>query len=245
MSFHKEPSSNQSTVPQPLVLLPGFMLDESLWDEVAPRLGEDAPVCRLPLAPGTTIEEIAAGIANAAPERFVLVGFSLGGYVARKVAELYPHRVAALVLVATSLRDETDERANARRRLVSIMNAATFHGLSAASIAGSLHPERRGDKALVARIRGMGNRLGYEALAVQSGLRRDGIAAASLACPTLVIAAAQDPLRTAQESRELAAAIPSATLVVIEDSGHMLPLEQPGALAGAIKEWLGSHEGLS
>src|SRR5690348_14100790 len=137
----------------PLVLLPGFMLDESLWDEVAPLLEAVAPVYRLRLEPGATTEEIAHGIANGAPERFVLVGFSLGGYIARKVAELYPQRVAALVLVATSLNPDTGERAKARQDLVRLMNAANFRGLSMASIASSLHPERRADKGLVNRIR--------------------------------------------------------------------------------------------
>jgi pimeloyl-ACP methyl ester carboxylesterase len=79
----------------------------------------------------------------------------------------------------------------------------------------------------------------------QSNLRRDHIAAASLACPTLVIAAAEDPLRPAEETQELADAIPNATLMTIEGSGHMLPLEQPEALGSAIKQWLSSLEGLS
>lgn len=219
------------------------MLDESLWDEVASRL--DAPGCRLPLGPGTTMDEIAQGVANAAPERFVLAGFSLGGYVARKVAELYPKRVAALVLVATSLRSDTDEQARAKKNLIAVMSAASFRGLSAASIATSLHPDRRADKELVARIRRMGSGLGYEALVTQSNLRRDGIAAGSLACPTLVIAAAEDALRTAEETTELARAIPNADLKVIEGSGHMLPLEQPAALAGAINQWLRTLPGMS
>jgi pimeloyl-ACP methyl ester carboxylesterase len=223
----------------PLVLLPGFMLDETLWDEVADRLEPGAPIHRLRLEPGTTTEEIAHGIARAAPERFVLVGFSLGGYVARKVAELYPDRVAALILIATSLRPETGERAKARQDLVRLMNPATFRGLSLASIASSLHPDRRADKELVAKIRHMGERLGYQALVTQSNLRREGIAAATLRCPTLVIAAADDPLRSAEETAELADTIPGATLWVIEHCGHMIPLEQPAALAIAIDDWLG------
>ncbi|GAB3457550.1 alpha/beta hydrolase [Massilia terrae] len=222
----------------PLVLLPGYMLDETLWDAVAGQLG--APTYRLPLAPGDDIDAIAHGIANAAPERFVLAGFSLGGYVARKVAELYPQRVAALILIATSLRDDTEERATARRKVVQLMNADSFRGLSTHSIASSLHPGRRGDKELLARIRAMGERLGYQALVTQSNLRRDGIAAATLSCPTLVIAAAEDELRSAEESRELAAAIPNATLKVIEDSGHLIPIEQPDALAATVRAWLGA-----
>ena len=225
----------------PLVLLPGYMLDESLWDEFVPLLQWPAPVQRLPLGPGTTTEEIARSVAQAAPERFVLVGFSLGGYIARKVAELYPERVAALVLVASSLEVDSAERAKAKQDAIRALDPATFRGLSMGAIAQSLHPHRRGDRELVTRIREMGRRLGYEAMVVQSGLQRDGIAAASLSCPTLVIAAAQDPLRSEQETAALAAAIPGATLKVIAQSGHMLPLEQPEALATALKAWIGTQ----
>ncbi len=220
----------------PLVLLPGYMLDETLWDQLAGKL--DAPICRMRLEPGDDIDAIAHGIAGRAPERFVLLGFSLGGYVARKVAELYPQRVAALILIATSLRDDTEERARARRNLVRLMKPETFRGLSTHSIAGSLHPRLQGDTALLNRIRAMGERLGYQALATQSNLRRDGIADASLRCPTLVIAAAQDQLRSPEESAELAAAIPGAQLRTIEDSGHLIPIEQPEALAATIRDWL-------
>ncbi|MEW6023078.1 MAG: alpha/beta hydrolase [Pseudomonadota bacterium] len=222
----------------PLVLLPGFMLDETLWDEVVPLLDWEAPVHRLPLGPGTTTDEIARSIAQAAPERFVLVGFSLGGYIARKMVELFPERVAALVLVASSLESDTPERTKAKQDAIRALDPSTFRGLSMGSIAQSLHPDRRGDRELVTRIREMGRRLGYEAMVVQSGLRRDGIAAAELRCPTLVIGADQDALRSAQETRELAAAIPGARLEVINESGHMLPLEQPEALVTTLQSWL-------
>lgn len=159
------------------------------------------------------------------------------------MAELYPSRVAALVLIATSLRVDSDEQTRTKHDAVASINDASFRGLSATSIGKSLHPDRRGDKALVDRIKAMGARLGYESLAIQTNLRRDLIAAASLTCPTLVIAASQDALRTQEESSELAATIPNATLRFIDQSGHMLPLEQPEALACAIEQWLRSLHG--
>nr|WP_305824050.1 alpha/beta fold hydrolase [Massilia brevitalea] len=214
------------------------MLDETLWDEVVPLLQWQAPVHRLPLGPGTTTDEIARSIARAALERFVLIGFSLGGYIARKVAELFPDRVVALVLVASSLESDTPERAKAKQDAIRALDPSTFRGLSMGSIAQSLHPDRRGDRELLTRVREMGHRLGYEALVVQSGLQRNGIAAASLQCPTLVIGADQDALRSVAETRELAGTIPGARLEMIRHSGHMLPLEQPHALTTTIKAWL-------
>lgn len=226
----------------PLILLPGFMLDETLWDDVIGQLPPGMPARCLPLAPGATTDEIAQSIAHAAPARFVLVGFSLGGYIARRVAERFPERVAALILVASSLHTDSPQRAAAKQRAAEAIDPARFRGLSLNAIAETLHPGRRHDKALLMRIRDMGARLGHGALVVQSHLERGGIAAASLRCPTLVIAADEDGLRPAHETEELARAIPGARLVVIPHSGHMIPLEQPARLAGAIAGWLASIE---
>ena len=56
-----------------------------------------------------------------------------------------------------------------------------------------------------------------------------------IAVPTLILAGdhdRQDPLE--QQQREVLARIPGATLSVVEDSGHLSPVEQPKQLAEGI-----------
>jgi pimeloyl-ACP methyl ester carboxylesterase len=114
-----------------------------------------------------------------------------------------------------------------------------FKGLSAASVRTSLGPERQGDLELIARIQRMGERLGDEAYRQLSGLTRgSGVPALQqVRCPVLVVAAQHDALRTLEESREMVAAT-GADFVLIKDSGHMVPLEQPLRLAGVVRDWL-------
>lgn len=224
--------------PCPLVLIPGFMLDETLWQRFQTCLPAGWPVLHGALSGGKTIRDIARHLAETLPPRFVLVGFSLGGYIARQLAADYPQRVAALVLVASSLREDTEQQMASKQQAVQSLSAATFSGLSRTAIAGSLHPDRAADTALIAAIRQMGNRLGYAALVNQSALRRADVPAAAIRCPTLVVAGAQDALRSLDEAQELTAAIAGATLQVLDGSGHMLPLEQPQALADTLVRWL-------
>jgi pimeloyl-ACP methyl ester carboxylesterase len=54
-----------------------------------------------------------------------------------------------------------------------------------------------------------------------------------------VIAAGRDRLRSIAESEELRDGIPGATMAVVADAGHMLPLEAPDALAALILAWIG------
>ena len=51
------------------------------------------------------------------------------------------------------------------------------------------------------------------------------------------IAARDDRLRSLDEALELKEGIPGAQWVIIEASGHMVPLEAPEAVAGAIRAW--------
>jgi pimeloyl-ACP methyl ester carboxylesterase len=223
-----------------LVLLPGFMTDPDLWADMLPSLAPLGPILHGDLSRDATIDAMARRVAAEAPDRFTLIGFSMGGYVAREITRLAPERVRALVLIATSPRADTPGQARRKTAAVDNVRRRGFSGLSRAAILGSIHPARAGDEALIARIRRMGDRLGGDVFLRQAGQARlsDSDRLGAITCPTLVVAAAQDGLRSLDEARELQAGIPGAALTVIAGSGHMLPMEAPDALAGAILPWL-------
>lgn len=230
----------------PLVLVPGYMLDEALWDGLRPALaaagqGASRKLVHVALAGGETIEEMARAALQASPAgRFDLLGFSMGGYVARAMVRQAPERVRKLVLVATSSRADTPLQITQRQTAARAKPIGPFRGLGRAAIIQSLHPANAANEALVAQVREMGARLGRGAFVQQSVVVRDSDAdkLAEIQCPTLVIGAAQDQMRSPDEACELAQGIPGARLEIIEDSGHMIPLEQPDRLAALIGGWL-------
>ena len=65
---------------------------------------------------------------------------------------------------------------------------------------------------------------------------RPGLAA--IACPTLVLTGRQDLLTPLEVHLEIAAAIPTATLVVLPRCGHLSPLEQPAMVNAQLAAWL-------
>ena len=227
-----------------LLLISGFMADAALWDDVAGDLAPFGPVVTADLSQGENIETMAAAILDDAPERFIAVGFSMGGYVAREMARTAPERVTALILIATSARGDTDEMIRQRRSALKAPPKA-FKGLSRTAIASSLHPDRADDPAMVARVRDMGLRLGGDVFHRQSAMVRAGDLnrLGEIRQPTLIIAADADQLRGPDEAEELHRGIAGSTLVHVADSGHMIPLEQPLALARAMKEWLAGLAG--
>ena len=54
--------------------------------------------------------------------------------------------------------------------------------------------------------------------------------------PTIVAVGRQDEWSTVAQHEEIARAIPGAKLVVVEDSGHFVPVEQPEVLTGILRE---------
>jgi pimeloyl-ACP methyl ester carboxylesterase len=66
--------------------------------------------------------------------------------------------------------------------------------------------------------------------------RRDGLSAIS--CPTVVISGRQDQAWPLENSEEMAAAIPGANLVVVENCGHFSVIERPEEVTAALRAWL-------
>ena len=79
-------------------------------------------------------------------------------------------------------------------------------------------------------------------IAVQPSVAELALELATLARPALVIVGAGDRLSLAP-SRELAAALPRARLVVVEGAGHVVNLAQPAAFNAALVEFLGQVAG--
>ncbi|RZA30086.1 MAG: alpha/beta hydrolase [Lysobacteraceae bacterium] len=223
-----------------ILLVPGYMADETLWDDVLPSLARFGPATHADLRHDDSIEAMASRALANAPCSFILVGFSMGGYVAREIARLAPERVRALVLVATSTRPDTPSLRQSRGTVGKAAALVSFSGLSRTAIATSLHPRQAGNEVLIERVRAMGVRLGGEVFRRQSSIVRAGDLDRlhEIRCPTLIVAAGQDRLRSREESEEMHAGIAGAELAVIEDSGHMLPIEAPQALLAVIEPWL-------
>lgn len=216
------------------------MADATLWDDMRDRLAPFGPLVHADLRHDATLEDMARRALAAAPPSFVLVGFSMGGYVAREIARQAPGRVRALALIATSTRPDAPALRQSKAKVAQAAPSVSFAGLSRVAIATSLHPKDSANEALIERVRMMGVRLGGAAFRNQSLLERPGDLHLldRIRCPTLVVAAGHDRLRSIEESRELHEGIAGAEFALIEDSGHMIPIEAPRQLADVLVPWL-------
>jgi len=219
-----------------LVLLPGFMCDADLWADMLPDLARIGRVHYGDVYQDDTLAGMAQCVLEGSPERFILVGFSMGGFVARVLTLAAPERVIGVAFVASSARGYSAEERTRRQAGWQPGNRPPRTN----GVAAGLHPDCERDPVLLERLRSMQRRLGPEVRARQAALvRNDGYADLErITCPALVVACRQDRLRTFAETERMAQCLPHARFEVIEDCGHMAPLERPRELAALLTDWI-------
>lgn len=232
-----------------LVLLPGLMCDAAVWQAQLEGLADIAQ----PQVPEYGLRDdlgaMAAQVLAEAPPSFALAGHSMGGRIALEVMRQAPARVTRLALLDTGHRarpagEAGDAEAQGRHRLLAIAREQGVAAMARDWVQGMVHPRRRADAALVEAIVAMFTRKSAEVFAAQvrALLQRPDADAvlAGVRVPTLLLAGREDGWSPPAQHAEMASRVPGSRLLIVEDCGHMSPMEQPKAVTAALREWLGA-----
>ncbi len=226
----------------PLVLVPGLLCDHALWTHQLAHLDDIADMTVADVTRDDSTAAMARAVLAAAPARFALAGLSMGGYVAHEIMRQAPERVLRLALLDTSARDDTPEQRSRRRGLIDLAELGRFKGVTPRLLPLLIHPDRQQDDALTSAVMDMAERVGKDAFLRQQRAILGRIDSrphlAGYALPTLVLVGRQDALTPPAASEEMAALIPDADLVVIEDCGHLSTMERPEQATDALRAWL-------
>jgi pimeloyl-ACP methyl ester carboxylesterase len=227
---------------EPLVFVPGLACDAEVWAAQIAGLADMAEASVADTLSDDTIAGMAARLLDAAPARFALAGFSMGGYVAMEVMARAPQRVSRLALVDTSGRGERPDYTAVRTATVRTARERGLESVLRGSLGLLVHPDA--DPAIGEAVVAMALRVGIDIFARQQVAimgRSDMLAGlAQVRVPALVVVGAEDRTTPPGHARDLAAAIPGAVLCEVPDCGHMAPMERPDAVNAALREWLGA-----
>ncbi|WP_225830838.1 alpha/beta fold hydrolase [Streptomyces sp. NK08204] len=251
----------------PVVLLHAFPLHSTMWDaqrHVLTRTGHPviAPDQRgfgaavLGTGPPSlpaVVGDLARSLDSGGVRRAVLVGCSMGGYVAMAFLRRHPDRVLGLALLATRAEADTPETAAARERFAHrVLQDGHREELLADTVpllVGSTTLERR--TAVVERL--TADVMAAPARSMAWAQRAMAARPCSLDVlhradvPAVVIAGDEDRLVRPDEAQRLTAVLPRGRLVVVPGAGHLTPLEAPArvttALLGLLDAVGGAGEG--
>src|SRR6187455_2778185 len=226
----------------PLLLLPGLASDAELFGPQLELLAGVADIRVADLARHDTMAALAADALAQAPwPRFALGGISMGGYVAYEILRQAPQRVSALALIDTSARPDTPESTENRRRLMALAER-DYPAVVDALLPKLMTPGHAADPRLAKVVRDMAQRIGPEGFVRQEhaiiGRADSRPDLARIACPTIVIAGADDQLMPREIHAEQVAGIRGAELCIVDDCGHLSSIEQPAQVNAALRRWL-------
>lgn len=225
-----------------LVFLHGTRVTRAMWDPQVAALTDRYRVVTVDL-PGHGVfadmpfrmpraVAIARSVIDRAGGRAIVVGQSLGGYVAMELAAAHPGHVAGLVLCNSSAEPRTVARRAPRTVGVYLVDRVGERYLGR----GAPVPEDGPGAAPAPRAtNGWLFKGGYGA--VVTALRTSFLPQlAAYPGPVLLVNGADDPIFRRAELTFLAAC-GDGRLRVIEGAGHLVSSEQPKAFSAAIREF--------
>lgn len=229
-----------------LMLLPGLLCDEAVWAHQCEALRD----VRCVIPSWGALSSITAMaqrlLAEPSAERFALAGHSMGGRVALEVMRLAPERVERLALLDTGTGAVASDAAGAVEReqrgaLLALARQRGMREMGRRWARGMVHPARV-ETPLFGEILDMVERQTpaiFEAQ-IQALLTRPDAAPVldAVRCPTLIMCGRQDEWSPLARHEVMHARLPRSRLVIVEEAGHMTPMEQPAAVTQALAEWL-------
>ncbi len=237
----------------PVVLLHGLGSSSTDWAFQRPAFASRYRVIVADLAghgastvpASATVEAMAADVeallAAAGEPPAHVVGLSLGGCVALALALAAPARVRSLTLVNAfaRLRPGDPRRAVALLTRLALLGTAPM-SVVAAHVARGLFP--RSDQAELYRraVESLSRTSRRSYLVTMAALARFDVTARlpAIRCPALVVAGADDRTVPLGVKRRLAAGLPAGRLVVVPDSGHATPADQPEIFNRTVLDFL-------
>jgi len=237
----------------PILFVHGFPLSGRLWDSVVAEL-RSRYRCVVPdlrghgeseATPSVTMGGYADDLVRLLDvldehHPAVVVGMSMGGYVAFELCRRYPARVSALALTNTRAQADTAEAARGRRETaqrVLIEGSSVVAEAMAGKLFGPDAPEelKQEWREIMAGTPPLGVAAALEAMASREA-SFDTLS--GFQGPVLVVAGAEDGITPIEDAEAMCAAADHSRLVIIPGAGHMTPVERPLELSVALESFV-------
>ena len=242
----------------PIVLLHPFPFDSRLWLAVQEKLTEQGYLVIAPNFRGCGKAELGdsepdlellgqdvwklldlQGFSNP-----IVIGISLGGYVAMSMLRQRPQGIAGLALVDTkATADSNDARATRIATAETMVSENAVKDVSKAMLPRILSEFTQTHRQQVTqRVLDLMHEANPKTIAwLQRAMAHRPSSLAQLAKftgPVLLMRGSDDQVCDEQDYADMIAVLPDASYVEISNAAHLPPIEDPGATTLAIAHWL-------
>ena len=242
----------------PVVLIHGFSLDMTMWDNEVHELSSSHSIVRYDLrghgrsVAGNTRYSHSGDLRvlfdHLGLKKAVLVGLSLGGSTALNFAIAHPERVNALVVIDPSLSGFawSKDTADSQQKIVGLARTHGVDALRARWLSLPLFHTAVANPRSAERLRSIiAGYSGWHWLNPDLGIPTSPPTITRLreiSVPTLIVVGEFDTRDFHEIAATLQSKISNAQKVVIRGSGHMVNLERPEEFITVLKKFLSDVE---
>lgn len=213
------------------------MCTPQLWDFVCAELTQYECIF-IDTTSATSFNEIDQLLDETLPENALVVAFSMGAYSAMHFAVSHPNRIQKMIVIAASATGLSSTELQLRKNTIDFLEKHTYKGISTTRTLQFLHPKNHQNNELIQVIKSMDSDLGKEVLIRQlkATSQRVDLTQKSQKIQTQIhiIAAKEDALVNIEHVKNTQQHLAKATLTILKNCGHMIPLEMPDLVRSVI-----------
>lgn len=230
-----------------ICLIHGHGVDATIWDSIYADLVLDHTVLTpdfARLSTHTTIDgyadELHDVLQAAGVEKVVLVGHSMGGYMALALAEKYPELVQGLVLYHSTAYADDDAKREARQQVIKdlqTLGTAPFLEKQMPKMVDPSYPVGK-TEALVDRFQPLPAEALIAGMQAIAGRPDRTAVLRDAEFSVLLVLGREDQLIPYDKTAQLADLSSQIQVVSIDQAGHLSMVEQPSASSQAIRSFV-------
>lgn len=247
---------------KPIIFIHGFPFDHNMWEAQIEELSKDYFCVSYDIRglgespPGDgqfTIESFVDDLEIIVDEmkldKPVLCGLSMGGYISLRAMERMQNKFSALILCDTKSTADDNEGKLKRAAAIKLINTGNFYDFIESFILNCFGEkfikENNAEYRKIVDRSKRNNPAGVKGCLLAMAGRTDTTETlAKIKIPTLVICGSEDKLSPPEVMEFMAEKIPNSKFVLIENCGHMSPIENPLKVNKAIRDFLTENKTL-
>lgn len=225
-----------------IVLMPGMMCSQDVFSHQINVLENFFNVIVIEFNEHRDIELGVKNLVSNLPNKFHLIGHSMGGIVAMELVKQHSKRVLSLALLNTNPYEEKQELKDKRNKTLKELDALDLISLMKSDYISRYFPDDCRDKnKLIQQCVDMASILDKKVFYNQSVALRDRKDQTSILenvdCKTLIICGERDQLCPVSYHSDMNKMIKNSDLIVLEGVGHMPIIECPLIVNNHLKNF--------
>ncbi|WP_238364899.1 alpha/beta fold hydrolase [Mesobacterium pallidum] len=220
------------------LLIPGLLCDAIVWESVLAHI----PLAQVAdLSTQDRIGQMAQDCLDRTPGQLRVAGHSMGARVAIEMLRRAPERIERVALLDTGIHPLKKDEREKRAEIVAYAHANGMEALAKRWLPPMVWEGNQQNPELMGRLTDM-------VLSKDPDLHERQIHALvtrpdtdhlrEVRCPALILVGREDQWSPVSQHEDIAAMMPQAQLVVIDEAGHFAPMERPEQVDAVLVPFL-------